>query len=127
MKSYDQDALLDVLKDNINQVIITDAAPASHALAVSNSLATITVAPTDFTIAAGDVSGRKITFTGVPEADGETYDFGSGSANALHLSFYNSTTGRRYLITDLAAAKAVNNGDPIDIPAVDILELRESV
>ena len=127
MKAYDQNVLLALIENGANTLILTDAAAVDYATAVTASLGTIALTAADFTVGAGDVSGRKITFNGVIESDAQTYSFTGGSANVQHASFYASGTGVRYAITDLAVAKAVNDGDIIEITALDLLELRDAV
>ena len=56
------DGALNVLKTTATRMDVTAAQPADRAAVVANSLATVTVATGDFTLAAGTgVSARKVT------------------------------------------------------------------
>jgi len=64
------DAALNDLKTNVNQIVLCEGQPLTYAEATTlksaagKKLASIAVVSTDFTIANGDVSGRKVTLAG---------------------------------------------------------------
>lgn len=54
------DAALGVIRANATRMVALASAPASYAAASSAALASVTMAPADFTIAAGQASGRRV-------------------------------------------------------------------
>ena len=106
------DAALNVIKDNADRVIACTDIPANYAGVAAVSLADVAVDTTDFTIANGDVSGRKITVAAQPtvpvDATGE-FD---------HLVIVDDT-GSRVLLVTTGTAQTLTAGNTANFPAFD--------
>lgn len=113
------DAVMDAAFDYIDQADVMrvcstlDATP-THAEIVTATLASVAMTPdTDFTKAAGDTSGRKVTVAAKSGVSVTT----SGDANHIALT---TTAGSvvRYVTT--CTTQTLTSGNTVNIPAWDI-------
>jgi len=119
-KVLHQDTILELAQARIDRVFVTNTAPADYAAAVAGALAVGTLVPGDFTIGAGDVSGRKVTFNGKSGIAVTA----TGSFN--HAVFADSVNSKLWVTTD-GTTNALNSGDTVNVNACDILELRTAI
>lgn len=110
------DATIDSMFDYIDQanvmhVLSAYTADSTYATVVGNSLAQIAVAPdTDFTKAAGDTSGRKVT---VAAKNGVSV---TTTGTATHIALVRSTDSTvRYVTT--CTSQPLTSGNTVNIPA----------
>lgn len=103
------DAALNVIKNNCTRMTLCSAQPTTFAEAnATYMLGSVTMASGDFTVAAGDTSGRKVTVaakTGISVTNA-----GTGNHVAL-LDVANS----KLLFVTTCAAQAVSSGGTFDI------------
>ncbi len=100
------------IKNNTNLMIVCSTMPTTRAEAVTTyALADVAMAPTDFTLAAGDVSGRKAT---VAAKSGVPID---ASGNGQFIALVDAT---RLLYVTTCTLKALVQNDQVNIPAWDI-------
>lgn len=108
------DAFLDAAfawLDDATSMVVCSAQPTTYAEAVTTfALADVVVAPTDFVVANGTTSGRKVTVAakaGVPV---------DATGTATHIALV-TTTGSvlRYVTT--TTSQALTSGNTVDIPA----------
>lgn len=119
------------LKDNCTKVVLLIGNPGvgtgtpytdantNYGTSTGKKLAEVTVDSTDFTVADGDTSGRKVTLAAqngvsvlVP-ADPTT-------AAADHIGFLDVTGTEVLAVTSLSASKSVSDADQVNIPTVDL-------
>ncbi len=106
-----QDGALNIIKNNATTMLVCSSLPTDRASALTATLADVAVSPTDFTLAPGDVSGRKVTVTaksGVPI---------DASGNGTQIALIDAT---RLLYVTTCTLKALVAGDQVNIPAFDI-------
>jgi len=109
------DAQNDEILNNCSSMIACDRDPTDYADAVAGTLATVNMVPGDFTKAAGDTSGRKVTVaskSAVPVTATGTYD----------KTVLLDSTGSRVLVVAEGTDQALtaNPGATIDFPAWDV-------
>ena len=108
------DALLQVV-DNTTRVMVCSGQPANFAGIAAVALADVAVTAgaggPSFTIANGDVSGRKLTLTQQANVPIDT------SGTATHVSFDDGTT---LLYVTTCTSQALTAGGTVTIPAFDI-------
>ena len=113
------DAALNVVKNNCNKIAFCETQPATFSEANTakgsggKSLANVAATGTDFTLANGDVSGRKLTSAaknGVSVTDTGTGD---------HIA-YLDTVNSKLLYVTTTTSRAVTAGDTVNIPGWDI-------
>lgn len=114
------DGFLAFLANNCDRVDVCTTEPTTYAEATStytvgNYTLTVGDGNGDWTIAAGDTSGRKLTL----EAQSGNNGTGTGAANFV--AFTNGTD-TLYGVID-GDGDTVNSGSPFTISAVDVLEL----
>jgi hypothetical protein len=108
-----QDAALDYI-DLSNIVHVCTGEPANYAAIAAISLASVAMVPnTDFTKAAGSVSGRKMTVAAKSGVSVAT----SGTATHIVLALTSDTT-LRYVTT--CTSQVLTAGNTVNIPAWDI-------
>jgi hypothetical protein len=104
------DLALNDIKTNGNGMKVCSAQPTTYAEAnATYMLAAVAMASGDFTLAAGDVSGRKVTMaakTGISITN---------SGTATHVAITNST-GSALLLVTTCTSQAINTGGTVDIP-----------
>ncbi len=116
------DGSLDILADNAVRVDICTTEPTTYAEAtstytVANYVLTAGDGAGDWTIANGDVSGRKLTL------GAQSGNNGTGTGAALFLAFTDGAA-TLYGVID-GDGDTVNSGSPVNISAVDVLEIRD--
>lgn len=113
-----QNAALTNISANGNQLVVCSAQPTTYAEAnATYKLASVALAPGDFTQAAGDVSGRKVTVgakAGIAVAT-------SGTAN--HLAIIDTVNSLIKSVTT-CTSQAINTGGTVDTPAYKVLEVQ---
>lgn len=87
-----------------NRLVALAAEPASFAAANTGKLAEATLASVDFTLAAGDVSGRKVTIA----AKTGLSVLAAGTAN--HVALLDATTSRLLYVTTCPAQSLAAGG-----------------
>jgi len=90
------------------------AAPANYAGIAAVALATATVAGGDFTVGAGDVSGRKVT---VAAKSGVTID---SSGTATHVVLHDNDAILGYVTECDSLVLTSGGGNTVSFPAWDI-------
>ena len=109
---------LDYLEANATKLVLCSQEPTTHTEAETTyKLAEVVTAAADFTVAAGDVSGRKITM------DAKTVT-GTDNGTATHYALLN-TAGSLLLARNTMTNVAITNGGTQDVNAVDVLEIRQ--
>ena len=105
------DAALNNIRDNANLMHVLSAEPTTWTEFNSTfKLADVAMINTDFTLAAGDVSGRKVT-SGAKT--GVTID---ANGTATHVAWGDSTNTLIKVVTT-CTSQALNTGGTVDIPA----------
>ena len=107
------DAALDYLANNADKAILFNAYSADYATITAGKLAEVTLASGDFTKAAGDISGRKVTVAGKTNID----VLANGQFN--HIALVKTATSQVLAITD-GTAKNLNQGDKANFAAFDV-------
>ena len=105
------DVALNVIKNNANKMVVCSSQPTTYAEAnATYMLANVAMASGDFTLAAGDTSGRKIT-SGAKSGVSVT-----NSGTATHVAWIDSTNSKLYIVTT-CTSQAINTGGTVDFPA----------
>lgn len=105
------DLALNQLKNNSNKQTVCSAQPTTYAEANATfMLANVAMASGDYTLAAGDTSGRKVTMS-AKSAISVT-----NSGTATHVAIINSTGSTLDLVTT-CTSQAISTGGTVDIPA----------
>lgn len=105
------DLALNDIKNNVTRQTACSAQPTTYAEGNATfMLASVTLASGDFTLAAGDVSGRKIT---VGAKSGVTI---SASGTATHVAWLDVTNSILKLCTT-CTSQALSTGGTVDFPA----------
>ncbi len=108
-----QDGALNVIKTNVTRMVATVGQPASFALAVSGTLVQATMSTGDFTLAAGVVSGRRVSVAGKAGLTVAT----AGTAD--HVSLLDITNSK-LLYTTTCPGVALTAGATCSIAVFDI-------
>ena len=98
------DAALNIIRNNGNLMVALPAEPASFAAAQSAKLAEVAMTSTDFTIADGDVSGRKVTVA----AKSSIAIIATGTAN--HIAILDTTNSRVLYVTTCPSQALTSGG-----------------
>lgn len=113
-----QDAALNDIKTNANLLVVLSAQATTYAEGFTTfKLASVAVASADFTLAAGDVSGRKVT---IAAKSGLAV---SVSGTATHIGLLD-TTNSRVKHQTTCTSQAINTGGTVDIPSYKVLEVQ---
>ncbi len=106
------DGALNIVKNNATLMTLCSAQPTTRTAAVTTyALADVAMSSGDFSIADGDVSGRKMT---VAAKNAITVDTtGTGTHVAI-------CDGSRLLYVTTCTSQAVTSGNTVNIPAWDI-------
>lgn len=117
------DGALDIIADNCTRVDICTTEPttfteATLTYSVGNYTLTAGDGGGDWTIANGDTSGRKLTL------GAQSGNNGTGNGAGNFLAFTNGST-TLYGVID-GDGDTVNSGSPVNIAAVDVLEIRDA-
>jgi D-arabinose 5-phosphate isomerase GutQ len=102
------------LSTNSIRMTACSAAPANYAGIAAVALATATVAGGDFTVGAGDVSGRKVT---VAAKSGVTID---SSGTATHVVLHDNDAILGYVTECDSLVLTSGGGNTVSFPAWDI-------
>jgi hypothetical protein len=115
-----QNAALNDIKNNGLKLVVCSAQPTTYAEANATfALASVVLAGAgaDFTLAAGDVSGRKVTLG----AKNGLVVSANGTAN--HLAIIDTVNSLIKSVTT-CTAQAINTGGTVDVPAYKVLEVQ---
>ena len=102
------DAALGII-DNAIRMAVCSSQPANYAAIAAAKLAEATMAPGDFTIAAGDTSGRKVTMAA---KSGVAI---TASGTATHIVLHDNASVMQYVTT--CTSQALTSGNTVNIPA----------
>lgn len=105
------DGAFDFLGNNMIRQTACSAEPANYAGIAAVALATVPVASGDFTKAAGDVSGRKVT---IAAKNGVTID-SSGTAN--HVVLHDNSAILGYVTTCDSLVLTAGAGNTVNFPS----------
>lgn len=113
-----QDAALNDIKNNANKLVVLSAQATNFTEANSTyMLANTALASGDFTLAAGDTSGRKVT---VAAKSGISV---SVSGTAVQIGVID-TTNSRVKAQTTCTSQAINTGGTVDVPSYKVLEVQ---
>lgn len=116
MNSSAMDAAHAWVRDNVTMASFCSTQPTNITQAhTTYALGTIAVGTAEWTIGAGDVSGRKISYGGCTMAIGT-------AGNGGHMAFYNSGT---LVAVGTCAVTAVSAGGSVIIAAFDLNEITD--
>lgn len=124
MARYQNDSMLDAglnwVKDNTDKLLILSDGSTimTYDFAKTNTLASVAVASTIFTLGNGDVSGRKITIAIVSGISVTT------TGSATHTALVNASASSVTYLTE-SSAQPLTAGNALDTTAFDI-ELEDS-
>lgn len=105
------DAALNAIKTGVsNRMVVCSTQPTTYAEVTTYNLAEVAMATGDYTLAAGDTSGRKLTTTAKTGISVAT------SGTAGHVALANSTNSTLDLVTT-CTSQAINTGGTVDVPA----------
>lgn len=110
MAKFLNDSVLDAALDKVatgNQMLINTTQPTTRANAVSGALASVSLAPADFTKVDGSPNGRRLNIAqkaAVPV---------TATGNAAHVSIVNGT---ELLAVTTATAQTLTSGNTVTIP-----------
>lgn len=108
------DGALNIIKNNCTRMVACSTEPTNFTEAnATYALADVTMASTDFTVADGDVSGRKVT---VAAKTGVLVDASGTYAHVALLDVSNS----KLLYVTTGTSQALTAGNTVDFPAWDI-------
>ena len=108
------DGALTVIKNNCDKMTVCSAAPTTFAEGDSTyALADVAMAGSDFAVADGDTSGRKVT---AGQKSGVTVD---NSGTATHVALLD-TAGSRLLYVTTCTSQALTAGNTMTFEAWDI-------
>lgn len=104
------DAALNNVKNNANKMVVCSAQPTTFAEAnATYMLANVAMASGDFTVGAGDVSGRKVQ---IAAKSGVTV---TNSGTATHVAVIDTTNSLLKLVTT-CTSQALTAGNTVNIP-----------
>jgi len=101
------DAALTHIQNNSERQVLCSADPVVYGSVAAVTLATVNMVPGDFTIAAGDISGRKITISP------KTLVTPTGTGTATHIALVDDTNSDIILLVPMPAT-ALDPGTPVD-------------
>lgn len=104
------DSALNLIKNGANRMVVCAGQPISYADVTTRRLAEVAMAPADLTLAAGDISGRKVT-GGAKVGISIT-----AAGTADHIVWANSTALTFDVITT-CTSQALSLGGTVDVPA----------
>src|SRR5574343_584536 len=108
------DSALNYIKNNATAYHLCSSEPTTRAETITASLASVSVSSSDFTVADGDISGRKVT---VAQKSGTVSTGGSATHAAI-------IDGTRLLVCTTVTAQTLTGSNPVTFPAWDY-ELRD--
>jgi|SRR5690348_4918536 len=105
------DAALNIIKTGVsNRMVVCSSQPTTYAELTTFKLAEAAMVTGDYTLANGDVSGRKVT---VGAKTGLTI---TANGTATHVGLGNSTGSTLDLVTT-CTSQALNTGGTVDVPS----------
>lgn len=121
VKSTHQDAGLNSLKSAITHCYLCPSDPANYAAALASALVVLPVTNTDLTLAAGDVNGRKLHWTGGNAA-------ATANGNVTRAVFVNANSGTEdiHFINNITQT-AVTTAGNVTINAFDLWEINNPI
>lgn len=114
-----KDAGLNYIVNGAERLVLCSALPADHAGVAAVELAAVAIGAVDFTLANGDVSGRKATLAA------QTCT-GSATGTATHYAIVKDTATAELLAAHTMTNVAITNGSPQDVQAVDVWEIQDA-
>jgi hypothetical protein len=113
------DAGLDYVADNADKIVVCSQEPTTYTQAATTYfLGGVAIDSTDFTKANGDVSGRKITLA---QQTGTVTNTGTAS----HWAVIDDTDTELVATGALSASQGLTADNPLQINAVDVLEIKD--
>ena len=104
---------LQEIVDNCDKQVALTAFTSTYATANgANKLAEVAVAPGDFTLANGDVSGRKVT---VAQKTGGTI---TAEGNPTNIAWLDTVNSRVLMVTEETTTQTLYVGNPVTFPSV---------
>ena len=112
------DGALNIIKNNCTRITVCSAQPTTYTEGnATYALADVTVDSTDFTVANGDTSGRKVT---VAAQASILIDVGAPT-NATHIALLDVTNSKLlYVTTTTTQSLTANGSNTVSIPSFDI-------
>lgn len=111
------DDALNYLKNNAVRIAVSNTQPTTYAEAMTTyAIGTVATATGNFTIGAGDSSGRKITHSAATIAVGTT-------GTVAHIAFCGTAASGTLLFVGTCAPTAVTAGGTVVIAAWDVDEI----
>ena len=108
------DAALNYIKNNCSKMTVCSQQPTTYDEATSTyALADVAMSDTDFTVADGDSSGRKVT---VGQKSDVTVD---SSGDATHVALVDDTNSKLLYVTT-CTTQTLTSGNTVTFPAWDI-------
>lgn len=104
------DTLLNAIKNGSNRMVVCSAQPTTYAEITTYKLAEVAMAAADYSLANGDVSGRKLT-TALKSAIAI-----ASNGTATHIALGNSGATTLDFVTT-CTSQALNTGGTVDVPA----------
>ena len=108
------DGALNIIKNGATRMVACSAEPANYAGIAAVALADATMASTDFTVANGDTSGRKVTVAAKSSVLIDT------SGTATHVVLHDNVSVLHYVTTCTSQALTANGSNTVNFPAWDI-------
>ena len=108
------DGAFNIIKNGAIRMVACSAEPANYAGIAAVSLADVTVASGDFTIANGDTSGRKVTVAAKSAVLIDT------SGTATHIVLHDNASVMHYVTTCTSQALTANGSNTVNFPSWDI-------
>jgi hypothetical protein len=106
------DGALNILKNGATLMVVCSTQPTTRAEAVTTyALADVAMSPTDFTVANGDTSGRKVTVSAKSAVPVDA------TGNAQHIALVDGTN---LLYVTTCTPQTLTAGNTVDIPVWDI-------
>lgn len=107
------DGLLNIIKNNCTKITVCSTQPTTYTEAnATNMLANVAAVSGDFTLAAGDVSGRKVTVAA------KNNIVISNSGTPAHIALLDVTNLKLLLVTTCTGAALTANGsNTVSVPA----------
>lgn len=114
---------LNAIKTNANQMALIKAYTAgdSYATATGNIVATVAMAPGDYTLAS---SGSNRTLTTASGKSDSAADASSGASPNLHIAFLDTVASKVLWVTDETSDQVITAGNPVDFPAIVYMSLQ---
>lgn len=108
------DATLEFVRDNANELVLLNSDPGTSYTQAHSAFALgkITVNSADFTIAAGDTSGRKVTVSAQSS-------IGVGTTGNCNHCAINDTDNSRVLLVTEVTSQDLTSGNAASTPAFD--------